>query len=167
LSEAWVTQVTARLSRRVQVPCRVSAGLAGPSALLPDRPQGDADALLATLEERALAGGPLLVGLTALDLAVPVFTFVFGRAEPGGRAAVVSLARLDPVFYGLPADPEHLMERTVEEVVHELGHLGGLAHCRDAACVMSFAGSVEKVDVRGTRFCAPCAKRLPRWLAGG
>ena len=31
-----------------------------------------------------------------------VFSFFFGRARQGGRAALVSLARLHPGFYGLP-----------------------------------------------------------------
>jgi len=168
LSSALASELAARLSRRVHVPCRLGAPEPRPPALLPDRAQVDADALLATLEERAdAAQGRLVVGLTTLDLAVPVFTFVFGRARRGGRAALVSLARLDPAFYGLPADSKRLLRRAIDEVVHELGHVAGLVHCHDAACVMSFAGSVEKVDVRGTTFCAPCAEGLPAWLGSG
>ncbi len=33
--------------------------------------------------------------------------------------------------------------------------------------LMSYAGSVERVDARGERFCADCFRRLPTWLSGG
>jgi archaemetzincin len=125
----------------------------------------DADAVLRLLEARPTPHRALLVGLTSLDIAVSVFTFVFGRARQGAHAALVSFARLDPAFYGLPLDPGLLAKRAVDEIVHELGHAAGLPHCRDAACLMSFAGSVEKADVRGSRFCGECRARLPRWLA--
>jgi hypothetical protein len=64
----------------------------------------------------------------------------------------------------LPGDPERLTHRTLVEVVHELGHVASLVHCPDAACIMSFAGSVERVDVRGGDFCPACAAQLPPWL---
>jgi archaemetzincin len=130
---------------------------------LPARGQVDADRLLAELEDHAPAGS-LVVGVTAHDLALPIFTFVLGRARQGGRAALVSLARLDPAFYGLPDDPVRLAARAVVEVLHELGHVVGLAHCDQASCLMSFAASVERVDVRGSEFCMRCASRLPDWL---
>ena len=57
-------------------------------------------------------------------------------------------------------------EARAYEVLHELGHLAGLEHCRDGGCLMSFAGSIERVDSRGSRFCASCATGLPRWLRG-
>jgi archaemetzincin len=158
-------ELAARLSRRLHVPCRIARDLDVKPVLLADRAQGDADALLRGLEERALPGRVAL-GLTALDLAIPIFTFVFGRARQGGRAALVSLARLDPTFYGLPEDAALLAHRTVLEMLHELGHVASLPHCREAACLMSFAGSVERVDVRGQDFCPACAKSLPAWLGG-
>jgi archaemetzincin len=160
-----VPDVAARLSRRVAVPCRVEA----PVEVLdldrvPGRDQVDADRLLERIEAWPAAAGVLLVGLTPLDIAIPIFTFVFGRARAGGRAVIVSLARLDPRFYGLPADPALAERRAVDEVLHELGHVTGLRHCDDAFCLMRFAGSVEQVDARGSSFCARCAGRLPRWM---
>lgn len=153
-----------RVSRRIAAPCRAEAPL-----LLPDlptidgRPQADADRLLARLEagERA---GIVRVGVAAFDIAIPIFSFVFGRARQGGSACLVSLARLEPGFYGLPFDGRLAAERAVAEVLHELGHVAGLAHCRDFACLMHFAASVEAIDVRGATFCDPCALRLPAWL---
>jgi archaemetzincin len=156
--------LAARLSRRVRVPCRVDGESRIEPALLPGREQGDADALLVRLEAGSALPREITVAIVAQDLAIPIFTFVFGRARQGGQAALVSLARLDPAFYGLPPDRELLTHRALVEVVHELGHVASLAHCPDAACIMSFAGSVERVDVRGADFCAACASRLPPWI---
>jgi archaemetzincin len=119
--------------------------------------------MLERLEALASAG-VVVVGIAAVDVAIPIFTFVFGRARQGGRACLVSLARLEPAFYGLPPDSGLLTERAVAEVLHELGHVAGLGHCRDFACLMHFAASVEKIDVRGPGFCDPCALLLPCWL---
>ena len=105
-------------------------------------------------------------GVAWEDIAVPLFTFVFGLARQGGHACVVSFARTDPAFYGLPEDVELRDARLVAEILHELGHLATLQHCTDGSCVMSFAGSIERADTRGSRFCPDCAGRLPRWLRG-
>ena len=156
--------LAARLSRRVHVPCWVDEAVRITPPLLSDRDQGDADGLLGHLETSVADPREVTVAVVALDLAIPIFTFVFGRARQGGHAAVVSLARLDPAFYGLTQDGELLTHRALVEVVHELGHLASLVHCPDASCIMSFAGSVERVDVRGTDFCDACAPRLPDWI---
>jgi archaemetzincin len=158
--------IASLLSRRLSAPCRVVDASAALAPTLSGRDQGDADALLASLETDA-PEDRVRLGVTAQDLAIPIFTFVFGRARYGGRAAVVSLARLDPAFYGLPADEDALLQRTVREAVHELAHVAGLAHCDGPECLMRFAGSVEKADLRGQEFCQDCAARLPAWLRRG
>ena len=158
--------LAARLSRRVELACHVLPPRELPVRRIPNRDQLDAGALLEALEARATADGSLLVGVTGEDIAVPVFTFVFGLARQGGPACVVSLARTDPSFYGLPPDPALRDERAVAEVLHEIGHLATLEHCPNRGCLMSFAGNIERVDTRGSRFCAACAARLPHWLRG-
>ena len=100
-----------------------------------------------------------VLGVTECDLFVPVLTFVFGEAQLDGDCAAVSTARLDERFYGLPAREELLRERLVKEAVHELGHTFGLGHCADWHCVMASSHGVERLDVKGSEFCARC--RLP------
>jgi archaemetzincin len=167
LPEETLDELTARLSRHVELPCRALAP--PPTLVLPrlsGRGQVDAGVLLAALESLPRRTGHLLVGLTPEDLAMPVFTFVFGLARTGGEATIVSLARLDPAFYGLDPDPALRDRRVVSEIRHELGHLSGRGHCPDRSCLMSFAGTIEKVDTRGERFCSDCARELPAWLSG-
>lgn len=163
LAPGALEALAARLSRQLRLPVHTRAPASIPLRTISGREQLDAGALLEALE--ATAGtGRLLVGVTEDDIAVPVFSFVFGLARQGGTACVVSLARTDPAFYGLPADVELTQARAIAEVLHELGHLAGLEHCSDKSCLMSFAGNVERVDTRGGRFCRGCAERLPRWL---
>ncbi len=101
-----------------------------------------------------------ILGVTDLDLFIPIFTFVFGEAQVGGCAALMSTHRLQQEFYGLPDDRRLLFARAEKEAVHELGHAFGLAHCRSLDCVMRFSNSVEQVDLRPCNFCQLCADRL-------
>jgi archaemetzincin len=166
LPPATLEALAARLSRHIELACHTLPPAPLPQPRIPNRDQLDANALLEALEARAVSDDRLLVGVTAEDIAIPVFTFVFGLARQGGRACAVSLARTDPSFYGLPPDPALRDERAVAEVLHEMGHLATLEHCPDRGCLMSFAGNVERVDTRGSRFCSSCAARLPPWLRG-
>jgi archaemetzincin len=161
--------LTARLSREVGVPCRLleEAGEIEP-LILPERAQVHADDLLRQLETLPIEDGTKLVAVTLLDIAIPIFTFVFGRSRLGGPATLVSLARLKPEFYGMPADPTVTVRRGVAEILHEVGHSLELKHCRNYSCLMYFSHDVETVDLRGLSFCTSCAPLLPAgFLAPG
>ncbi len=82
---------------------------------------------------------------------IPGYNFVFGLALPDVGTAVVFTGRL-----GGPK----LAERLSKEVAHEGGHLYGLGHCADPACVMSFSNSIIDVDAKSPRFCSRCRIRL-------
>lgn len=114
-----------------------------------------------------LAPGPegRIIGVTEADLAIPMLTFLFGQAQLNGPIAVVSLCRLRQEFYGLPPDTVLLRERTVKEVLHELGHTFGLAHCPEPKCPMSLATHVEVVDAKTDRYCERCGLHLVQRLA--
>jgi len=104
-----------------------------------------------------------VLGVTELDLFIPILTFVFGEAQLGpspAAAAVVSVHRLRQEFYGLPAAPTIAADRLLKEALHELGHTLGLRHCLDYRCVMSSSNAVESIDLKLAEFCAECAKTL-------
>lgn len=97
-----------------------------------------------------------LLGVTMVDLYIPILTFVFGEAQLQGKCALVSAHRLHQEFYGLPADPELLHSRLLKEAVHELGHTLALSHCDDYACVMSASHGVEWIDLKTAHLCSAC-----------
>jgi archaemetzincin len=102
------------------------------------------------------------IGITDVDLFIPVFTFVFGEAQLSGTVAIVSTYRLRNEFYGLPEDDTVLLERLEKECIHEIGHTFGLVHCVDYGCVMHASASVEEIDIKGSTFCFSCADRVNR-----
>ena len=101
-----------------------------------------------------------ILGVTGVDLAIPMLSFLFGQAQFDGPVAVVSLCRLHQEFYGLPPQETLLRERTVKEALHELGHTFGLVHCADPTCVMSLATHIELVDAKAERYCSRCGTHL-------
>jgi len=106
-----------------------------------------------------------LLGITSVDLCIPVLTFVFGEAQLNGPASVASCCRLAEEFYGM-APNEHLFrERMLKEAIHELGHTFGLLHCADFNCTMHSSTSVDDIDVKGGHLCAVCAADVRRSFA--
>jgi archaemetzincin len=132
------------------------------------RGQYNSTLLLAQLQGRPRDAGRVL-GVTDVDLFIPVLSYVFGEAQLPGRAAVVSLHRLAPESYGLPADEELLASRLEKEAIHELGHTFGLVHCRRPECVMRASTYVEEIDWKTERFCEDCRGALlsEEWRAAG
>ena len=86
-----------------------------------------------------------------------MLTFVYGEAQLGGRAAVVSTARL-AVEQGRH-DPALVADRIVKECVHELGHTFGLLHCDTPGCVMARSVNLIEVDAKAVALCGPCEAR--------
>ena len=150
--------LAANLARTFHTPCQIRPERFDLSFALDDgRRQYYSTAILHRLER---AGDPdaRVLGVTACDLYVPVLTFVFGEAQLDGNCAVVSTARLNEEFYGLPPRAELMRERLLKEAAHELGHTFGLRHCNDWRCVMSSSHGVERLDVKGADFCPACRK---------
>lgn len=142
-------------------PCvELSVGTNPRAAYDPARRQYHSSRLLAELRELDDADGAKILGVTEVDLFIPIFTFVFGEAQVGGRVALMSTHRLRQQFYGLPENRELLFVRAEKEALHELGHAFGLAHCRSFDCVMRLSNSVEDVDVKANDFCRLCDAKL-------
>lgn len=150
--------VRGSLAREFGMRCAVDATVIDPSfAYYPQRNQYHSTQIVEKLQQ--LNGDQRLLGITSVDLFIPILTFVFGEAQLGGTCAVVSYHRLDQSFYGLEADEDLLVERLVKEAIHEVGHTFGLTHCEDYECVMAASHSVEWLDVKGSRLCPECRPR--------
>lgn len=125
------------------------------------RGQYNSTQLLRMLLEDPSGSTDYVLGLTSVDLFVPVLTYVFGEAQLDGRAAVVSFHRLQPEMYGLPENESLLLDRLLKESIHELGHCFGLIHCPDSACVMHSSTYVEEIDLKPALFCQTCHPAMP------
>ncbi len=132
-----------------------------PAAYNPDRQQYDADLILNRLCHR-IRGSHKVLALTERDLYTSSanLNFIFGLAQCPGRCAIVSVARLDPSFYRKRMNKKLLLERSVKEAVHELGHTFGLEHCPNQRCVMRFSNSVLEVDEKPASLCTECWRKL-------
>ena len=97
-----------------------------------------------------------VLGVVDVDIFVPELNFVFGEASFPGKAALISLRRLKPEFYGVKADAEVYAQRSLKEAVHEVGHTLGLKHCPRSSCVMHFSNSIFDTDKKQILFCDEC-----------
>lgn len=131
-----------------------AAAVDGSSALDAVRRQYSAAKMLDLLQAHPLPEGVKRVGITPLDLFLPVFTHLYGYAQMGGQVAVVSTFRIRPEN-GL--SPDLLLERTVKEILHELGHTMGLVHCPAPWCAMHPSRWPEEIDLKDMAYCPPCA----------
>jgi archaemetzincin len=148
------------LSDAFRLSCRILPARLSPEfALHPVRMQVHSTEILGRLPGFAQADTWRLLGVTEMDLYIPILTFVFGEAQVGNTCAVVSTHRLRQEFYGLPADPSLLLERLLKEAVHELGHTLRLPHCEDYRCAMAPSHAVEWIDLKGSALCAECRRR--------
>lgn len=162
-SLALLDRLAAQAARLLSVSCHVEPQELSIDPLFDDiRGQAWSTAILARLQERRPARNTVLLGVTELDLYVPVLTFVFGEAQLNGPCAVISAHRLREEYYGMPRNEDLLVERLMKETLHELGHTQGLRHCIDWRCVMSSAHTAQRIDLRQAGFCTACAEALNR-----
>ncbi len=157
LEERLLRSVLVRLSERLPVPCALQeSGEDLELCWMAERNQVDADRLLESVEALPRSESCQTVAISSHDVGNRIFSFFFGRARVDGRAAIVSIARLDPAYYGLPEDRDLLVTRIVKEILHEIGHNAGLRHCEDQDCLMHFSADVESIDLRGRDYCEGC-----------
>ncbi|UCF20622.1 MAG: archaemetzincin family Zn-dependent metalloprotease [Gemmatimonadota bacterium] len=160
-SPSWAEDLAPRVSQAFSLPTQpIDLELDLDLYYAPERRQYHATLIIARLLRYLPELDSKIVGITSLDLFIPVLTFVFGQSQLDGAAALVSTHRLHSEFYGLPADIDLLFERTVKEVVHELGHAFGLVHCPDYLCVMKASTYVEDVDIKKASLCSECQATL-------
>jgi archaemetzincin len=160
---AWIEDAVAEW---FPLPLRRLSPLSVPEAAF-DRKRGQYQSveIMKMLAQYAPPDATRVLGVTDVDLAIPMLTFLFGQAHLDGPIALVSLCRLHQEFYGLPADDDLLRKRVVKEALHELGHTFGLAHCSESRCAMGLATHIELVDAKEEQFCSHCGLHLVQRLA--
>lgn len=121
--------------------------------------------IMRMLAQHAPADAMRILGVTDVDLSIPMLSFLFGQAQLDGPVAVVSLSRLHQEFYGLPAQDDLLRERLTKEVLHEMGHTFGLVHCAEQRCAMSLSTHIGMVDAKQEQYCARCGVQLAQRFA--
>ncbi len=161
VSLSLLEYVAGALEENLNFPCRLMENaLDIRDAFHPARQQYHSTHILSKMAEMKMEGNVKILGIADVDLFIPVLTFVFGEAQIGNRAALLSLRRLRQSFYGLPDDEPLLFTRCEKEALHELGHTFGLLHCENYECVMHFSNSIEHIDMKSNIFCDTCAPAL-------
>jgi len=136
-------------------------------ALDPGRDQYHSTPILEKLAGKAPPEAIKVLAITQVDLFIPILTHVYGEAQLGGKACIVSTYRLKENISPLHAQQSYT-GRIVKEAIHELGHTFKLRHCRDSQCIMHYCRSVIDVDRKSDQLCRYCKilvedeiKRLP------
>lgn len=119
------------------------------------RDQYHSTSILDRLAMAAPDGAVKLVGITREDLFIPILTHVYGEAQLGGKACIVSTWRLSEMAY--PSRHGSVLQaRIVKEAIHELGHTFNLKHCPERSCIMHYCRRIEDVDHKSDAFCRYC-----------
>jgi archaemetzincin len=115
--------------------------------------------ILARLAERAPDCALKVLALTRVDLFIPILTFVYGEAQLGGTASLLSIARLEenlsPVL-----SRQRFLDRAAKEGAHELAHTFDLRHCKEEGCIMHYCRSIRDVDQKSDTLCRYCRTLL-------
>jgi archaemetzincin len=149
-----LASVRLAVEETLDVPVRLWQARERPTDAFDARRQQHSSArILRWLVEQRPEHAAKVLAITDVDLFIPILTFVYGEAQLGGLAALVSMARL-----GADGGRNRglLATRLAKESVHELGHTFGLIHCAEAQCVMSRSVTILNVDAKGLSFCGNC-----------
>ena len=151
------------IEKRCGVRCIVSSGMDNPKYAYDEkRCQYNSKLILKNMIKCCPNDTLGFMGVTRLDLFVPILKYVFGLSQVEGKCSVISIHRLLPQFYEEPPDPNLLNSRIEKTALHELGHSIGLTHCRNRRCVMYSSTKIEHTDFKGSEFCPTCFELL-KW----
>ncbi len=95
-----------------------------------------------------------VLAITRVDLFIPILTHVYGEAQLGGKASIISTYLLNEGLTALTE--ESYTGLVVKEAVHELGHTFKLLHCKDHTCIMHYCRSIKDVDRKSDHLCRYC-----------
>ncbi|MFY9704498.1 MAG: archaemetzincin family Zn-dependent metalloprotease [Desulfobacterales bacterium] len=125
----------------------------------PERRQYHSTPILAQLAASAPVRALKLVAITQADLFIPILTHVYGEAQLGGKAAIISTYRLMNDNPAAGSD-DSLQIRAAKEAIHELGHTFKLRHCPEHSCIMHYCRSIKDVDRKSNQLCRHCKVML-------
>lgn len=152
LDEHVLREVMLLASRSLDTNLRVLSNADCNAGFDSARGQWSADVVIEKCLAEYSPSPDFLVGLTSRDLYVPSLNFVFGLARVEVGSAIVS-------WHRLRTDQEDiLIQRIAKEVVHEVGHLEGLLHCRNNTCAMAFSNELSDTDRKCVEFCDLCRR---------
>jgi len=157
VEEGLLKDLCPPIEEALRVPCRVLPVRLDPEfAFHGERQQYHSSEILQRMQSFLTTDSWRMLGIGAVDMYIPILTFVFGEAQMGGPCAVVSAHRLRQEFYGLPSDRKLFRQRLIKEAVHEVGHTLSLTHCDDYRCAMASSHAVEWIDLKESALCLTC-----------
>ena len=153
----WLAQA---LHDKFRVPTEIlPPGLDPAFALHVERQQYHSSEILAGMQRYINGNTWRLLGVTQLDLYIPILTFVFGEAQlsgtggggllPSAAAGVLRIAHRHGPAGQSPSD----------RVRTRVGHTLRLTHCHDYQCAMAASHAVEWIDIKDSGFCEDCLAR--------
>jgi archaemetzincin len=159
VSDALLRDLRPAVEEILGVRCQVLSVRLDPEfAFHGERQQYHSSEILHRMQRFVTPGSWRVLGIAAVDLYIPILTFVFGEAQMGGPCALLSAHRLRQEFYGLPSDHGLFRQRVIKEAVHELGHTLNLTHCDDYRCAMASSHAVEWIDLKDGMLCEGCRR---------
>ncbi len=111
--------------------------------------------ILDKLGEKAPSCYLKVLAIVDVDLFIPILTHVYGEAQLGGRACIISTYRLNQGIVDVLSSKRYVC-RVRKEALHELGHTFNLRHCREKSCIMHYCRRIEDVDEKSEEFCRYC-----------
>jgi archaemetzincin len=124
-------------------------------AFHPNRNQYHSTPILEELARNAPADALKVLALVQVDLFIPILTHVYGEAQLGGKACMVSTIRLNEGHRSLSTQEPYL-SRIIKESIHELGHTFQLRHCQEHTCLMHYCRNEGDVDRKTDQLCRYC-----------
>ena len=121
----------------------------------PERGQYNSTTILNRLAVLLPETAVRILAITDVDLFIPILTYVYGEAQLGGVAAILSVHRLtqDPLR---PDSDRIVLTRIAKEAIHEIGHTFHLKHCPDHTCIMHYCRGIRDVDNKNDQLCRYC-----------
>ena len=156
LDSSLIGKINKGVSQRFGYPVKIVSLLKSIDfALSSDRDQYHSTQIIDRLASMAPPQTIRILAICDKDLFIPILTHVYGEAQLGGMACIISTFRLRdelPVI-----NPQKTFyQRAIKEAIHELGHTFKLRHCKDPTCSMHYCRVIKDVDNKSEQFCRYC-----------